>query len=529
MAVEPGLGSKDSRGPVAGLYLILVLTLAMLGGCATQPPPISQVAVSSSQPLATQAGLRALEQGGNAFDAAIAVASVLAVVEPYDASLGSSSFFLVHTDTGHERFIDGGYAAPAGFTGSSSMAGAAAAAIPGEPAALVYLSQHYAERPLEADLSDAIRLARSGILPDSRYRTLARQRLAALQQKGQPLLLHGKLPPEGKRLQQNQLADTLSRLANLKDAAFYNQTTARRAAQVGAHWRAADLKTYRVSDRAPLQFQFGNNTLLAAPEPSQAGPTLAQMLALAHASPLSAGVDQVGRIHHFTEVMRLAQYDSIQNPGLPLDQLVTPLHLNYLAGQIDPRRAHPLPALQTRPLSTTDYATSFTVVDARGNRVVASLSLHRPFGCGTVLPGTGILLNDALSGARANTHGHLATQLTPVTLQTPELTLMTGSGGEMMSPDALFLGLERVLEGMPVDKALATPRYQGQLFPPGIVLEKGAADSRQRTQLRHQGYQLKTAAKPLGRLDWVSQEAQSNRLQAGTDPRGQGQGLVESN
>ena len=142
----------------------------------------SGYAIASAHPLATNAGLDILAQGGNAFDAAVAVASVLAVVEPYHTSIGGGGFWLFHQENTHKNiFLDSREVAPLAANKNMFLApdgtvvpglslnGGLAAAIPGQPAAFVYIAQNYGRLPLSKTLAPAIKLAREGFLVDTQF------------------------------------------------------------------------------------------------------------------------------------------------------------------------------------------------------------------------------------------------------------------------------------------------------------------------------------------------------------------------
>ncbi|MFN8998898.1 MAG: gamma-glutamyltransferase, partial [Betaproteobacteria bacterium] len=154
-------------------------------------------AVASAHPLATRAGEQVLAAGGNAFDAAVAVAAVLAVVEPYASGLGGGGFFLVHrASDGWQAVVDARETAPRAAgpdfyldatgkaEGRASLDGARAAAIPGLPAGLAHVAKFYGTRALSETLAPAIRLAEEGFSTDARYGTAAAGREAALRADG---------------------------------------------------------------------------------------------------------------------------------------------------------------------------------------------------------------------------------------------------------------------------------------------------------------------------------------------------------
>lgn len=503
----------------------LLLALLLLAGCAATPTVPPRIAVTSSQPLATQAGLRALEQGGNAFDAAIAMAAVLAVVEPYDASLGGSGLYLVRKDRDKVLFVDGRSAAPAPRGAHSS------AAIPGQPAALLYLSRHYAERPLEADLADAIRLAESGFRPGPVYRHLAAARLPALQAAGRQLLAgNGSVPEKGARLRQPALARTLKALADRGKNAFYRGQGAARTrdagSRIGLNWQASDLADYRVLTGQAMKTPLGADVLMTAPSP--AGTLLAERMALARVTPVPPHADTVGRIHHLASIMRLTRADVVRHPRMAPGDLLTPLHLKFLASQIDPLRA----ASAGQDSQDTDFTpatTTFSVLDGRGNALTATLTLGRPFGSGQILPGTGILLSDTLSRHDGLTRGtHIASEMTPVIFRRPRTTTFTGTGGSRDSTDSTFLVLWQVMKGTPTGTAVSAPRFSVTIEPARFRYESGLLDAEQRFQLQTLGYALESEKRGIGELNWINAGAGETGPEAGTDPRGLGQALTES-
>jgi gamma-glutamyltranspeptidase/glutathione hydrolase len=207
-----------SRRPRNGVFLIfglLLVACAAIAGPAANPPA---QAVASAHPLATQAGFEILDAGGNAFDAAVAVSAVLAVVEPYSSGIGGGGFWLLHrASDGRQVMVDGRERAPLAaqrdmyldeqgevVTGLS-MNGALAAGIPGEPAALAHLAEHYGRLPLAKTLAPAIRLAGAGFEVDDYYRRMAGFRLEVMQRypsTATVFLRNGEVPPGGALIKQ---------------------------------------------------------------------------------------------------------------------------------------------------------------------------------------------------------------------------------------------------------------------------------------------------------------------------------------
>ena len=167
------------------------LLLVYIAGASAQAESISPqaAAIASAHPLATQAGYDVLARGGNAFDAAVAVAAALAVVEPYSSGLGGGGFWLLHRASDNfKTMIDGRETAPSdasvalyqdtegNLIPGASLNGAKAAGIPGVPAALAHLVEHYGKLPLRITLAPAIHYARHGFAVDARYAFMAQQK-----------------------------------------------------------------------------------------------------------------------------------------------------------------------------------------------------------------------------------------------------------------------------------------------------------------------------------------------------------------
>ncbi|HHM06170.1 MAG TPA: gamma-glutamyltransferase, partial [Gammaproteobacteria bacterium] len=314
--------------------VILVFLMAVFPAAAA--PRVPAAAVASAHPLATEAGHEILAAGGNAFDAAVAVTAVLAVVEPYSSGLGGGGFYLLHRGAdGFQTMVDARERAPAAarrdmyldaagaVIPKASIDGPLAAAIPGIPAALVHLAGRYGRLSLQQSLAPAIRLARAGFAVDERYRRLARFRLGAL--KASPaaaavFLVEGKVPEVGTVIRQGDLAETLTRLAEQGAAGFYRGAVARKLVDgvraAGGLWSLADLAAYRVVEREPVRGQYRGLNIISAAPPSSGGVALVTMLNILAGYDLTA-LDSVTRKHLIIEAMRRAYRDRAEYLGDP--------------------------------------------------------------------------------------------------------------------------------------------------------------------------------------------------------------------
>src|SRR5262245_14938824 len=203
---------------------VVVFSLFAVAPAAHSAEP-AQAAIASAHPLATAAGHEILRRGGNAFDAAVAVAAALAVVEPYASGLGGGGLWLLHrASDGRQVMVDARETAPAKATPelyldaagkparAASTQGGTAAAIPGAPAALAHVAGRYGAISLADSLAPAARLAREGFEVDARYARAAAQRERFLQSRpdaARVYLQDGRAPQAGWRLRQPALAQTL--------------------------------------------------------------------------------------------------------------------------------------------------------------------------------------------------------------------------------------------------------------------------------------------------------------------------------
>jgi gamma-glutamyltranspeptidase/glutathione hydrolase len=544
-----------------GAALSLVLLLALHG-----PAQGAQEAIASAHQLATEAGMQVMAHGGNAFDAAVAVASTLAVVEPFSSGLGGGGFFLLHrASDGFEVMVDARETAPGkarpelytaadGKTDSSaSIDGMKAAAIPGVPAGIVWLGQHYGRVPLTSSLAPAIRLAQDGFPTDARYAFVARLREAKL--RAEPLaanifLDHGAVPAPGFILRQPELAKTLQAISRHGRDGFYQGEIARRmvaAVQAGEGiWELEDLQHYEVVERAPQRFTYRGARITCASLPSAGGLTLAESLQILERFPLGR-LDPVERIHLVVEALRRGYQDRALYLGDPdfvqvPDWLGTRTYAERRAASIDPE--HATPSERLAALREGDNTTHFSVVDRDGNRVAATLSINLPFGAGVMAGDTGVLLNDEMDdfaiapdvpnayrlvGASANqvdARKRPLSSMTPTFVEDERGVLVFGTPGGSRIISMVLLGiLDYVDGGRPdIEHLVSAPRYHHQYLPDGIEYEPGAFAAGWVDALRAKGHTVREGRRRWGNMQAVYVDRASGEARSYSDPRGKGGG-----
>lgn len=544
---------------------VLLFLLALPAHAAPRP---TAAAVASAHPLATAAGVEILGAGGNAFDAAVAVTAALAVVEPASSGLGGGGFWLLHrARDGHAVVIDGRERAPLAASAElyldetgvpvaeKTLNGALAAAIPGTPAALAHLARHYGRLPLARSLRPAIRLARAGFPVGARYRKLAAFRLAALSGDAPDVFLaQDQVPELGARIRQPQLARTLERLARAGHAGFYAGDTARLLVrgvrEAGGVWTEQDLAAYRVVERAPVRGEYRGVTITSTPPPSSGGIVLIEMLNILAGYDLDSRA-RAERAHLIVEAMRRAYRDRgayLGDPDFVTIDSARLLSPEYAASQRrDIGMAYAPRQTETAALRATGTDTShFSIIDREGNRVAATVSINYAFGSGFMPGGTGVLLNNemddfvvkpgganvyGLTGGAANTIApgkRPLSSMTPTFLETQDRVAILGTPGGSRIINMLLLATLEFAHGRGgVRDWVALPRFHHQYSPDVIEYEPAAFDSDDIAELERRGHRLKPKPDGFGNMQAVLWDKRNQRVEAASDPRGEGVATVK--
>ena len=511
-----------------------------------------------------------LAAGGNAFDAAVAVSAVLAVVEPYSSGLGGGGFWLLHRgDDGFETLVDGRERAPLAASRDMfldadgvvapdlSLTGALAAGIPGEVAALVHIAAQYGRLPLSHTLEPAIRLARDGFVVDERYRRLAGFRLASMQKDSETariFLQNDTVPQLGYRLRQPELAETLDDIAREGEAGFYGGRVARQLVdgvrRKGGLWTLEDLADYEVIERRPVSGHFHGLRITSAGPPSSGGVALLTMLNILSGLQLDEA-DAVTRTHLVIEAMRRAYRDRALYLGdpdfvsVPVAMLTGAAHATALRAGIRPDRATPSAALgAVTPVSQGPDTTHFSILDREGNRVAATLSINYPFGACLTPPGTGVLLNDemddfAVKPGSPNAYGLVGgeanavapgkrplSSMTPTFVEDADGVAILGTPGGSRIVTMVLLAVLDMAEGNLPQSWVSRPRFHHQYLPDEVQYEPGAFDSSLIEGLTARGHRLKALDSPYGNMQAIYWDKNNQRVYAASDPRGIGAAQV---
>ena len=538
---------------------------------AARTAVVHKAAIASAYPLASQAGQEILAAGGNAFDAAVAVSAALAVVEPSSSGLGGGGFYLLHRQSdGYETMLDAREKAPGAASRdmyldkagnpieNASINGALAAGIPGEPAAFEYLARKYGKLSLKQSLQPAIRLAREGFPLYARLQGGIRYKRQSLLHSADAaktfLTADGSVPDVGALIKQPELAKTLEAIAQQGAKGFYTgQIATDLVAGVraeGGIWTLQDLAAYRVIERKPMVGDYHGARIVSASPPSSGGVALLDALNILSGFDLHH-YDSATRKHLVIEAMRRAYRDRAIYLGdpdfvsVPLAQLSSQ---DYAAGQrssIRVDKAMPsnmLPGIESEPGGM--QTTHFSILDANGNRVAATISVNLFFGTGYMPPNTGVLLNNTMDdfstkpgkpnefglvGATANAiaaNKRSLSSMTPTFVETPRGLMIAGSPGGSYIISMVLLGTLNYLDGMNAVDIVNYPRYHHQYLPDEVEYEQNAFTDTEIKDLQAKGHVLKISNRQWGNMQVITWNFATGEVQAASDPRGEGAGLV---
>jgi len=561
--------------PWRALLALVVAVLPLTGasaGAKDLPPTPRRGLVATVNPVATEAGLQAFRDGGNAVDAAIACALTLGIVDGHNSGLGGGCFMTLRLADGRLITLDGRETAPAAATrdlflrdGKAdprlSQDGALSVGIPGEFATLAHASTHHGRLPLGRLLEAAARVAETGFRLDRHYvGRLAETRPGlALFPESEVIFLKGlpATPSAGDLLRQSDLARSYRQMATNGVAWFYRGDFARRTAEwMRAHGglvTEADFARYEVVPREPVRGTYRGHEIVSFPPPSSGGVHVVEILNILEHFDLAAMGDGSPEFAHVVaEAMKLAFADRARWLGDPdfarvPKGLVSKEYAAGLARRIRPDRASVVASAGTPPGADREWftrernrhTTHFSTADTEGNWVACTASLNTSFGSKVVVPGTGILLNNhmddfsaqpgvpnffGLVGAEANA---IEARKRPLSSMSPTLVLREGrpilsvgaAGGPTIISQTLLAILRTIDFRKPPREALAAPRLHHQWKPDELHVER-AWGQEVIDGLKRRGHTVAVEAS-IGSAQAVGRDARG-QWSAAADPRGEG-------
>ena len=520
--------------------------------------------IASAHPIATQAGLKILEQGGNAFDAAVAVSAALSVVEPYSSGIGGGGFFLLFRSSDNfTTFIDAREVAPGmsepdmyldsdrNFIPRSSLVGPLASGIPGLPAALAHVAENYGNLPLKQSLQPAIKLAEEGFPVYSRLNTALNvaSRSSNLSPKFKEIFLpNNGLLEIGELIKQPELANTLKIIANKGHDGFYKSDFTEKIVKEtntdGSIWSVEDFSEYEVVERQPIKISFENAEVTLAPPPSSGGTTIATILNILSQYNYQEMADSE-LTHLIAESMRRAYQDRAYYLGdpdfadVPVKMLTHPDHAIEHSTSIDLNRATPIHLNGDRSLVSQDKGTEtthFSIVDVEGNRVATTQTINTWFGSGYMSPSGGFILNNEMDDFSAKpftpnryglVHGEansilpkkrMLSSMTPSFIESDRGIAILGTPGGSKIITMVLLSMLNWINGGTADDMTSVKRFHHQYLPDIIQHEKDAFSNSDIDKLRSIGHTLKEV-RDYGNMQVITIDKDSGKVETSSDPR----------
>ncbi|MDX2428525.1 MAG: gamma-glutamyltransferase [Xanthomonadales bacterium] len=556
------VSQADSRGRSLKAHLCLIAIFAFF----IQPLQADQpgkAAIASAHYLATEAGHEVLAKGGNAFDAAVAVGAVLAVVEQTSSGVGGGGFWVLHrASDGFEVMIDGREMAPGRahtdmyldangeVDRDLALNGPLAAAIPGEIAGWDHLASHYGKLPLAVSLQPAIRIAREGYPVYTKFYGMLKRSEKSMRRwpaATAAFLPNGKLPEMGQVIKLPDLANILEIVAQEGRDGFYKGEVAQRLVDgvnsAGGIWSMADLEAYTIKERAPIRTMYHGYELVTAPPPSSGGIAIAEILNILGPVDLSK-LDKAHRTHLIVEAMRRAYRDRALYLGdpdfypVPVEMLTDP---NYAAGlragiMFDKATPSSMIPGREKPPEGTDTS-HFSIMDAEGNMVSATLTVNTPFGSKFMVPGTGFVLNNemddfsakpgepnayGLIGFTANEiqpHKRPLSSMSPTLMIGEDRVAAIGTPGGSRIITMVLLGILDFMDGNEPESWVALPRYHHQYLPDKVFAEPDAFNAEDVAALEAMGHTVQVGERRWGNMHGVMWDQKTGEVTAGSDAR----------
>lgn len=558
--------------------LVLLLALPALAA-----RPYRGGVVAAAHPLASAAGHEVLSQGGNAIDAVVAGAFVMAVVGPYHSGLGGGGFAVFKVPQGefafdfrevapagasHDMFLENGALVP-----GRSTDGALSVAVPGAVKGYLELHEKYGKLPRAKVLAPAIRAATKGFPVTPKYLDLARLREDCLRKDPEAARLFLRpgpdgvpaIPAIGTIITQPELAKTLQSLATKGAAPFYEGPIAKAIASTikanGGVLTEADLKAYRTRWRAPLEGQYRGHRILTMPPPSGGGITLLQVLGVLEAKgPKGPATRDVETLHLYVEALRRAAVDRARFVGdpdvqtVPTADLVSKAWVDKTLAAIDVKRATRsvtlIPPELKKPTAPLDgglkpaNTTHLSVIDKDGNAAALTTTVNYAFGSCLVAKGTGVLLNDEMDDFAAqpgtpNAYGLVSGEANavapgkvPLSSMTPTLVFMkdapkdvllaVGSPGGSTIPTTVLQVISAIIDaGLDPTRAVGLGRLHHQWLPDEVWVDKTGLEPATISALEAMGHVIKRL-EGWGDAEAVMVDPVTKLRFGGSDPRNEG-------
>ena len=547
--------------PAAATAVLLAALCARAGAQdvaanTTDRPAVGSAGmVSSAHPLATEAGLYILAAGGNAFDATVAVAAMLNVVEPAMSGIGGYGTILAYdARTGSASFLNSSGRIPAGVDSdvfraptpgyAENRRGAKAVSTPGNANAWEALWQRYGQLEWGDLLSPAIRTASEGFAIDDdlaglierAFPTFPEHAKAFYGRDGSPLAA-------GEILVQKDLARSLRLIASYGASVVHGGGIG-----LAIHEAVRDAEGFlTIDDLAaneaewwePIGIAYRGHEILTASPPANSFPALVRLGMMSRFDPRELGHNSIAYLHRYAEVTKHAFWTRLRWAGdpevapPPLDMLLSEEYWRERVAQIDPARATPFEPPTGFP-DQNSHTTHFVVADQWGNVVSATQTLGNAFGSRIMPQGTGVWLNNSLAYCTFEPEGNpmdafagrhkLSGDVPLFVMRDGRPWIAIGTpGGHTIDQTVPQIVMNAIDFGMDIQQAIAAPRIS--FFEPDSLGVEDRIPQEVRDALRRMGHNVRPV-RAIGSAHGLTIEydraGRPVRFLGGADPRGRG-------
>jgi gamma-glutamyltranspeptidase/glutathione hydrolase len=554
------------------VFLVLILiNVSIAPALAREPVRGKHGMVASTNAVASRVGVEVMKRGGNAVDAAIAVAFVLAVTHPAAGNLGGGGFMMIRLKDGRSTAIDYREMAPAAAHRNvyldtngnliegegGSLVGYRAAGVPGTVRGMELALKKYGSGKLTWTqlVEPARRLAANGFtVTHELARSLenSHKYLSTYAETKRIYLRNGRYYREGELFRQPELAATFARLQRFGPNEFYEGETARLITadmkRNNGLMTMEDLRGYVAKERTPLRGNYRGHEIISMPPPSSGGAVLIEMLNILEGFELNKyEASSSERYHLMAEAMRRAFADRAEYMGdtdfvkVPIAGLIDKAYAAQLRSSIDAERASNSTEVRAgRPAGyESEETTHFTVVDAEGNAVANTYTLNDSYGSSAMAKGTGLLLNNEMDDFAAkpgtpNMYGLIqgernavAPKKRPLSAMTPTIVLRqdgslwftVGSPGGPTIINTVLCIITNVIDyEMNVQQAIDAPRIHHQWLPDELTGEPFGLSGDTQRALTARGHTL-AKKRYLGDAEGIMIEEKTGVRLGATDPR----------
>ena len=533
-------------------------------------------AVVSARKEASDIGVEIMKNGGNAFDAMVAVHLALAVTYPIAGNIGGGGFVVYHTSEGESGSLDFREKAPGkafkdmyldkngDIIENMSTLGGAAVGVPGSISGIFEIHSKFGSLPIEDLFQPSIELAKNGFIVTKKQEEALKDKLQDFINVNGSESLFSQNYKQGDTLKNINLSITLDKISKNGPKAFYEGEIAEmiieEIEESGGIMTVEDLRNYNSVWRDPIKFKYKGLDIISMPLPSSGGILLGQLLKAIEGYDIGQfGHNSVESIQLMVEAERRAYADRSFYMGdpdfnkLPVYELMDDEYVNSRMASFSWDKATLSSEVshgEVKTIEESDQTTHYSIIDADGNSVSVTTTLNTNYGSKVFVEEGGFFLNNemddfsskpgypnsfGLIGSKANSieaNKRMLSSMTPtIVLKNKKPSLIVGTPGGSTIITSVFQTILNVYEyGMSMQEAVNAPRVHHQWVPDVVIIEEGGIDSVKDSILKSKNYFIvslpiksdssgMSARSSIGKVDAIFID-ENGEVSTGADPRG---------